>query len=139
MKALIIKQALVAMLFLGITGFCQGQLYRPAPMADKAVIHDFIQQNLRYPEDAFKEGRNGKVVVSFYVDEKGNGSQYHVTESFCGDANANALDLVRKIRWSPAMLDMKPVGCDMEYAKTSCLAVLGTVWLSSADCVSNFV
>lgn len=115
MKTLRINLTLVGLLLLGLTSLCHSQLYRPVPMADKAVIHDFIQENLKYPEEALKDGKNGEVVVAFHVDEKGNGSDYHVTQSFCEEANANAIDMVRKMRWSPATLDMKPVACDMEY------------------------
>ncbi len=115
MKALRINLILAGLLLFGLTSLCHGQLYRPVTMADKAVIHDFIQQNLRYPEEALKEGKNGEVVVTFHVDERGNGSNYHVTQTFCEEANTNALDMVRKIRWSPATMDMKPVASDMEY------------------------
>lgn len=115
MKTLRIKQALIGLFLFGLTGLCHGQLYPPTPMADKSTTHEFIQQNLRYPEGALEEGKSGEVTVAFHVDEKGNGSGYHVTASFCEEANANALDLVRKIRWSPATQDMKPVANDMEY------------------------
>lgn len=110
----IIKASLLS-LMMCLVSLCQAQLYLPTPLAEKSVTQDFIQQNLRYPEEALKEGRNGKIVVAFHVDEKGNGSQYLIEESFCEEANANALDMVRKIRWSPATRDMKPIGCDMKY------------------------
>ena len=115
MKTLRIRHALLGLFLLGMAGWCHGQLYRPVPMADKTVTHAFIQENLVYPTEALDEGRNGEVVVAFHVDEKGNGTGYHIVESFCKEAEANALDLVRKIRWSPATQDMKPVACDMEY------------------------
>ena len=70
---------------------------------------------MKYPETAFQEGKNGQVVVAFFVDEQGNGSDYHITQSFDDEADANAIDLVRKIRWAPATKDQKPIGYHMEF------------------------
>ena len=75
----------------------------------------FIEQNLVYPEADLQAGNKGKVVVAFHIDGNGVGSDYHVTKSFSEAANANALDLVKKILWNPAVKDMLPIESDMEY------------------------
>ena len=96
-----------------VKGFAQ---VNPAtPKAGHPLTQDFIQQNLVYPEADLEAGNKGKVTVAFHLDENGNGSEYRVTESFSEAANANALDLVRKILWNPSTKNMLPVESDMEY------------------------
>ena len=94
-------------------GFAQ---FNPAtPKAGHQVTAVFIQQNLVYPESDFQSGNKGKVVVAFQLDEKGNGSDYVVKETFSEAANDNALDMVKKILWIPANLNMLPCESPMEY------------------------
>ena len=97
-----------------VVGFAQ--VNHATPKAGHLVTEDFIQQNLIYPTSDLEAGNKGKVVVAFHLDEKGNGSNYQVTESFSDAANANALDLVKKILWNPATKNMLPVETDMEYS-----------------------
>lgn len=95
------------------TGFAQ--VYKATPLAGKAQTQEFIQRNLVYPKMTLAAGKSGTVVVSFHLDETGKGSDYQIKESFNEAANPVALDLVRKILWTPATKDMKPVASDMEY------------------------
>ena len=115
MKQLTIKHFIIAILLLGcaVTGFAQ--INHATPKAGHELTEDFIGQNLIYPEADFEAGNKGKVVVAFHLDEKGNGSDYHVTETFSEAANDNALDMVRKIIWNPATKNMLAVESDMEY------------------------
>lgn len=115
MRKLSIKLFFVALLLMtcGITGFAQ--INHATPKAGQELTEDFIQQNLIYPESDFQAGNKGKVVVAFHLDEKGRGSEYHVTETFSEAANDNALDMVKKILWNPANKDMLPIESDMEY------------------------
>lgn len=115
MNVLKTMTSLLACFILGFTSLCQAQIYPPTPLAGKTLTQEFIQQNQHYPENALSEGKNGKVVISFHVDEKGVGSNYQIAESFCEEATPNAIDLVKKILWSPATKDMKPTAYDMDY------------------------
>lgn len=115
MKQLVFKQIFISLLLFGcaVGGFAQ--FNHATPKAGHELTEDFIEQNLVYPEADFEAGNKGKVVVAFHLDEKGNGSDYHVSETFSEAANGNALDLVRKIIWNPATKNMLAVETDMEY------------------------
>ena len=85
------------------------------PKAGHQLTDDFILQNQHYPEADLEAKKSGDVVVSFHLDEKGNGSAYQIKESFSEAANDDAIDLVKKILWNPATRNMLPVEYDMEY------------------------
>lgn len=91
------------------------QVNHATPKAGYSLTEEFIQQNLEYPEADLAAGHKGKVVVTFHLDEKGQGSDYAVKESFSEAANDNALDMVKKILWNPATKNMLAVASDMEY------------------------
>ena len=115
MKTLRINSILVTLLLCACTVMGFAQVNHATPKAGHLVTEDFIQQNLIYPASDLEAGNKGKVVVAFHLDEKGNGSNYQVKESFSEAANGNALDLVKKILWNPATKNMLPVETDMEY------------------------
>lgn len=115
MNKLHIKSFLITVLLVAATSLAFAQENAATPKAGKALTEDYILQNMHYPEAELKAGMSGDVVVGFHLDENGRGSGYHVTSSFSEAANANALDLVRKILWLPATKNMLPVATSMEY------------------------
>ncbi len=115
MNKLNISRFLLVLLFFGFVTMGLAQVNHATPKAGNELTEDFIQQNLVYPEADFEAGNKGKVVVAFHLDEKGHGSDYRVTETFSEAANANALDMVRRIIWNPATKNMLAVESDMEY------------------------
>lgn len=115
MKNLPLKNLLLTLCCLGLSAMASAQFVPATPRSDPDPTRTFIQENLVYPSEALEAGRNGAVVVAFWVDEQGQASNHYVRESFCEEANAQALDLVRKILWKPAMNDMKPVASEAEY------------------------
>ena len=115
MKRLKNKQYLLAILFACFATPGLAQMYHATPKAGNQITEDFIQQNLVYPDADLQAGNKGKVVVAFHLDEKGNGSDYKVVETFSEAANDNALDLVKKIIWNPATKNMLAVESEMEY------------------------
>lgn len=115
MKMLSIKRRLLTLVLfvLGTSGYAQNN---PAtPKAGRDLTEDFILQNQIYPEAELENKKNGDVVVSFHLDEKGIGSDYRIKSSFSEAANENALDMVKKILWEPAMHNMLPAAVDMDY------------------------
>lgn len=106
---------IVALLLVFCSIRATAQVYKAVPLAGKSQAHEYIQQNLVYPEDALKAGKSGEVVVAFHLDEKGQGSDYRVKESFDEAANPIALELVRRILWEPATKELKPIASDNEY------------------------
>lgn len=99
---------------LTVSGYAQ-TIGAATPKAGHSLTEEFIQQNLVYPDADLQAGNKGKVVVAFHLDEKGHGSDYQVKKTFSVAANANSLDLVKKILWNPATKNMLPVESDMEY------------------------
>ena len=115
MNILKIAQRLVCLVMACIATHGFAQISHPTPKAGHSLTEEFIQQNLVYPDADLEAGNKGKVVVTFHLDEKGHGSDYRVKESFSEAANANALDMVKRILWEPATKNMLPVEYDMEY------------------------
>ena len=115
MNKLRIKQYVLVMMLMGFATAGFAQVSHATPKAGDDLTEDFIEQNLVYPEADLQAGNKGKVVVAFHLDEKGNGSDYRIKESFSEAANDNALDLVRKILWNPATKNMLAIASDMEY------------------------
>lgn len=106
---------LLCLLFVCFCAKGLAQINPATPISGKSQTQNYILQNQRYPEAELKDGKSGEVVVTFHLDEKGQGSNFQIKETFCEAANANALDLVKKILWEPATKNMLPVAVDMEY------------------------
>lgn len=115
MNILKITQRLVCLVMAFVVTHGFAQISHPTPKAGHPLTEEFIQENLVYPDADLQAGNKGMVVVTFHLDEKGHGSNYQVKETFSEAANANALDMVKKILWEPATKNMLPVEYDMEY------------------------
>ena len=115
MKKLNNIRILLAILFAGMATMGFAQISPAVPKAGHSLTEAFIQENQHYPEAELNDKKSGDVVVTFHLDEKGNGSDYQIKESFSEAANADALDLVKKILWEPATKNMLPIAVDMEY------------------------
>ncbi len=106
---------LLALLFVSCFASSFAQISPAVPKSGHGLTEDFILQNQHYPEAELAEKKNGDVVVAFHLDEKGQGSDYQIKASFSEAANADALDLVKKILWEPATQNMLPIAVDMDY------------------------
>lgn len=106
---------LLALLFVGCFTSSFAQINPAVPKSGHGLTEDFILQNQHYPEAELADKKSGDVVVAFHLDEKGQGSDYQIKESFSEAANADALDLVKKILWEPATQNMLPIAVDMDY------------------------
>ena len=106
---------LITALWILISFPSQAQFRDAEPLAGTIATHNFITRELVYPEAELTAKQSGSVTVTFLLDENGNGSAYQIKDSFCESANNNAIDIVKKILWSPALLDSKPVATEMEY------------------------
>ena len=72
---------------------------------------EYLMKNLVYPEKAFKEGKQGRVVVSFIVDEKGNVTSPKVEKSVDESLDAEAIRVVKTMKFIPGQSKGKPVSC----------------------------
>ena len=70
----------------------------------------YIEQNMRYPEEAKKAGTQGRVVVQFLVNKNGAISDVSVLHSVDRLLDAEAVRLVRSMpKWKPGMQKGKAV------------------------------
>ena len=77
--------------------------HEPEFPGGEAALMEYIQKQLRYPEEAEKAGVKGKVLVMFTIDEQGNSlnPQIWLTPSLL--LVDEALRIVRSFpRWQPA-------------------------------------
>ena len=115
MNKLHIKRLVLALLFANCFATAFAQINPATPKSGHGLTEEFILQNQHYPEADLEAKKSGDVVVAFHLDDKGNGSDYQIKASFSEAANADALDLVKKILWEPATQNMLPIAIDMDY------------------------
>ena len=68
-----------------------------------------LQQKIRYPEMARKAGIEGRVIVQFIVNEKGEVENPRVVRGIGGGCDKEALRVVRNARFKPGMQRGKTV------------------------------
>ena len=70
----------------------------------------FLQENMKYPEDAKKEGKQGRVIVRFVIDKDGTISDATVMRSVYPSIDAEALRVVNAMpKWTPGKVKGAPV------------------------------
>lgn len=74
------------------------------------ALMKYLIENMQYPEDARKKKEEGKVYISFIVDEKGNVKNAQVKRGVSASLNAEALRVVNSMpAWKPGEQDGKKV------------------------------
>lgn len=74
------------------------------------ALFAYISNNLVYPESARKDGVEGRVVVSFVVNEQGAVTDLKVEKGLTPECDEAALNVVRNMpNWIPATHRGKPV------------------------------
>ncbi|HPI19575.1 MAG TPA: M56 family metallopeptidase [Candidatus Kapabacteria bacterium] len=68
-----------------------------------------LSKNIVYPEDARKEGKEGKVFVSAYVNVKGEVEKVKIEKSDNTFFDKAAITAVKNTKFKPGMKDKKPV------------------------------
>lgn len=72
------------------------------PGGDKALVQ-FLEDNLKYPEEAQKNKWEGKTLVAFTVNEDGSLSNIRVMKSSWVSLDTEALRIVKMMpKWVPA-------------------------------------
>lgn len=70
----------------------------------------FLQQNIKYPKEAQKQGKQGRVIVQFVVNKDGSITGDSVVRSVDPLLDAEALRVVRSMpNWTPGKQKGKPV------------------------------
>ncbi len=80
------------------------------PGGEMAMM-EYLMKNLKYPEDAYKANKDGRVVVSFIVDEKGNVTSPKVEKSVYKSLDEEAIRVVKGMKFIPGQSKGKPVSC----------------------------
>lgn len=82
----------------------------PAFPGGNEGLQKYLMKKLEYPDLARKNSVEGKVIVSFIVNEKGKIEDIKIKQSLRGDCDAEAIRVVKKMpKWKPGMMDGKPV------------------------------
>jgi TonB family protein len=69
-----------------------------------AALMQFLAQNIRYPEEAYKAGVQGRVIVSFVVETDGSISEAKAVKSVSSELDAEALRVINSMpNWIPGM------------------------------------
>ena len=82
----------------------------PVFMGGYEGLMNFLQQNLGYPQDAIKQGIEGRVTVQFTVSKDGSIKDINVIRSLFPSCDAEAVRVVSIMpKWVPGKLKGKPV------------------------------
>lgn len=64
----------------------------------------FLQENVKYPENAMKNNVQGRVIVQFVVEKDGTPTEFNVVRSVDPDLDAEALRVLQTMpKWKPGM------------------------------------
>lgn len=86
-----------------------GIVYASFPGGVEAM-KKFLSENLKYPDEAFKDGIEGRVLVGFGIDEDGNLTDIAVKRRVNPYFDAEAVRVVRAMpKWIPAKKDGQKV------------------------------
>ena len=89
------------------TGFVSSQ---PSYPGGNEAMTTYLQEQMRYPENALKKGIEGRVQVNFSVEKDGSLSGVRVMRGVDPELDAEAIRLVMNMpKWIPAMSDKTPI------------------------------
>jgi len=68
-----------------------------------------LMEGFRYPEEARKEGVEGRVLIGFVVDKNGDPYNFEVLESVGYGCDEEALRAISSVTFTPALKNGEPV------------------------------
>ena len=75
-----------------------------------AALMEFLSKNIKYPEEAYKNGIQGRVIVTFTVNKNGSISEAKVVKSVDPQLDEEALRVASSMpNWNPGMQNGEPV------------------------------
>lgn len=76
----------------------------------KQKLFEYLMENTHYPEIAEKNGVQGRVVVTFMVEEDGSIGETKIAKSVDPSLDEEAVRVVKSMpKWKPAILNDKPI------------------------------
>jgi TonB family protein len=86
----------------------------PEYKGGQEALFQFVKDNIVFPEEAKKNGVQGKVFVSFVIDEFGAVTESRITRSVNPVLDKEALRVVKQMsEWVPGKKEGKPVKVSM--------------------------
>jgi len=86
---------------------------KPKPIYQKkesySSFNNYISSKLTYPEEAFKIGLKGEVVISFIIEQSGQITNIEVLKPLPSGCTEEGLRLIKALKWYPAIVDGKAV------------------------------
>lgn len=78
-----------------------------------AALMNDLSRIITYPENAERNGIQGKVVVEFVVTKDGNVENFKIVKSVDPELDQNAIDAIKALpkKWQPGFVDGSPVDC----------------------------
>jgi len=84
----------------------------PEPIGDCEDMYKFLQNNLKYPQEARNKGITGTILVEFVVEKDGTISNVKALGRVNPDLGAEAVRVVKMLpKWKPGIQDGEPVRC----------------------------
>ena len=75
-----------------------------------AALMEYLSQNVKYPEEAYKNGTQGRVIATFVVEKDGSITEARIARSVDALLDAEALRVVNAMpKWKPGMQSGEPV------------------------------
>lgn len=83
--------------------------YMPSFKGGQEALMDYLVSEIKYPENCKKEGVEGRVLVSFTIDENGTVSDAEIAESVHPDLDKEALRVINAMpNWKAGTVNGKP-------------------------------
>lgn len=100
--------------FIVVTNFVNQLLWaqnitQPQCYGNKRLMHEFIKEEMVYPDKAMTDHVEGTVVISFMVHADGSTTNYKVKQSLSKETDEEAIRIGRMILWYPATDLGRPV------------------------------
>lgn len=103
--------------YIAMDEIMEDDTYNFCLIEEKAVFPDgqeglktYLKQALQYPENAFRKGEEGQVIVAFTVTKEGKVENAEVTQSVSPELDKEAMRIIQGMpRWQPAFHRGRPV------------------------------
>jgi len=90
--------------------FCYVTEYMPTYPGDEEALLKYIEKNLKYPAEAFKNKIQGRVIVRFVITKTGKVDNVFVVRSLSPECDKEAVRVIRSFpNWIPGKQNGKKV------------------------------
>jgi TonB family protein len=74
------------------------------------ALFSYLSKNIKYPENAKKEGINGRVFINFIIEKNGKVGEVKLLRGIGGGCDEEAMRVVSEMpNWKPGLQDGQPV------------------------------